>query len=79
MPVGNDFVPNSLLIRTASSSCGDYHNEMNGPDFEKWITEKLLSNLAEKSITVMDNASYILCIPKNVIHLTRTRLISKPG
>ena len=54
----NGFVQNSLLIYKASSSCGDYHNEMNGANFEKWITEKLLPNLTEKSIIVMDNASY---------------------
>ena len=44
----NGFVQNALLMYKASSSCGDYHNEMNRPNFEKRITEKLLPNLTEK-------------------------------
>ena len=52
------FVPNALLIYKAKSCTGDYHNEMNGENFKKWITEKLMHNLKEKSIIIMDNASY---------------------
>ncbi|XP_063404616.1 uncharacterized protein LOC134688078 [Mytilus trossulus] len=52
------FVPNALLIYKAKSCTGDYHQEMNGENFKKWFTEKLLSNLPEKSVIIMDNASY---------------------
>ena len=52
------FVPNALEVWNAKSNKGDYHNEMNGEMFLKWYTEKLLANLQEKSVIIMDNASY---------------------
>ena len=52
------FVDGALLIYKAASTSGDYHSEMNGDTFRKWFNEKLLDNLKEKSIIVMDNASY---------------------
>ena len=52
------FVPNALEVLNAKSNKGDYHNEMNGGMFLKWYTEKLLANLNEKSVIIMDNASY---------------------
>lgn len=36
----------------------DYHHDMNAANFNKWLQEKLLPNLNEPSIIVMDNASY---------------------
>ena len=59
------FVPGALLIYKAASSSGDYHNEMNGDMFKKWFCEKLLLNLQEKTVIVMDNASY------HSVHSTR--------
>lgn len=52
------FVQGTKLVYKASCSTGDYHNEMDGPQFIKWIREQLLPNLGEKSAIVMDNASY---------------------
>ena len=52
------FVPGALLINKASSATGDYHSEMNGANFLRWMKEKLLPNLKTKSAIVMDNASY---------------------
>ena len=52
------FVPGALLIYKASASTGDYHHEMNGDTFCKWLREKLLPNITKKSVIVMDNASY---------------------
>ena len=43
------FVDGALLVYKASCSTGDYHNEMNGDIFLKWLTEKLLPNLKSKS------------------------------
>ena len=36
----------------------DYHTEMNSKIFEKWVNEQLESALPEKSLIIMDNASY---------------------
>ena len=52
------FVPGALLIYKASSATGDYHSEINGANFLKWMKEKLLPNLKTKSAVVMDNVSY---------------------
>ena len=35
------FVPGALLVWKATSSTGDYHNKMNGQNFQKWFCEKL--------------------------------------
>lgn len=37
---------------------GDYHDEMNHTNFMTWIRNQLLPNLPEKSVLVLDNASY---------------------
>nr|XP_034194883.1 uncharacterized protein LOC117611096 [Osmia lignaria] len=54
----NGFVPNAGSIFKSRSTTGDYHGQMNTANFEKWITEKLLPNLPEKSVIIMDNAPY---------------------
>lgn len=52
------FVPGACLIYKASASTGDYHKQMDGNNFTKWLTTQLLPNLEEPSAIVMDNASY---------------------
>ncbi|XP_063993748.1 uncharacterized protein LOC135171260 [Diachasmimorpha longicaudata] len=55
------FVPEcSLFYRTAVKPRpdDDYHGDMNGELFQKWFTERLVPNIREPSIIVMDNASY---------------------
>lgn len=52
------FVPNALLIFSGKNKQEDYHSEMNAQNFIKWVTEKLLPNISEPSIIVMDNAPY---------------------
>jgi len=52
------FVPNALLIFKSGQKSGDYHNDMNYENYKKWITEKLIPNLPENSVIVVDNASY---------------------
>jgi transposase len=52
------FVDGAQLVYKATSSTGDYHREMNGENFTKWIKEKLIPNLQTPSAVVMDNASY---------------------
>ena len=51
------FVQNSLLCFIGKSNTSDYHNEMNAKHFEEWWEEKLLPNLQNKSVVVIDNAS----------------------
>ncbi|CAH2092047.1 unnamed protein product [Euphydryas editha] len=52
------FVEGASLLFKSKTKSGDYHDEMNGDNFKKWINEKLIPNLKEPSIIVMDNASY---------------------
>lgn len=57
---GNEkgFVPNALLLFSGVNKQEDYHSEMNCHNFTKWVTEKLMPNITEPSIIVMDNAPY---------------------
>lgn len=52
------FVEGAGLLFKAKSKKGDYHDEMDGNNFTKYLKEKLIPNLPENSILVMDNASY---------------------
>ena len=52
------WVPNSKLVFKASKKTGDYHANMNWDNFSKWFQEKLLENIPEKSLIIMDNAPY---------------------
>ena len=52
------FLPKTKLIYKANTTQGDYHGQMNPNIFEKWAKEKLLSNLPESSVFVIDNAPY---------------------
>lgn len=52
------FVEGAGLLFKAKSKKGDYHDEMDGNNFTKYLKEKLLPNMPENSILVMDNASY---------------------
>ena len=39
----------------------DYHGDMDGATYLKWVKEKLLPNLPEKCALVVDNAAYHSC------------------
>ncbi|XP_046684624.1 uncharacterized protein LOC124370383 [Homalodisca vitripennis] len=52
------FLKGAALTFRAGKATGDYHGQMNSNNFEKWAEEKLLPNLPEKSVIVMDNAPY---------------------
>lgn len=54
----NGFVPNALLMFSGTNKQEDYHSEMNQQNFTKWVNEKLIPNLKEPAIIVMDNAPY---------------------
>ena len=50
------FLKGTELVRKAKASTGDYHDEMNGDNFFKWVKEKLISHLPRKSVLIIDNA-----------------------
>lgn len=54
----NGFINNAFLIFKSQSKSSDYHDDMNSSNFLKWMTEKLIPNLPERSLVVMDNAPY---------------------
>lgn len=52
------FIPNALLIFKSGTKSGDYHDEMNSENYEKWLKQKLIPNLPPNSVVVTDNAPY---------------------
>ncbi|XP_066977834.1 uncharacterized protein [Macrobrachium rosenbergii] len=52
------FIEGSFLCFPAKNTSGDYHCEMNGEMFLRWLTTQLLPLLEEPSVLVMDNAPY---------------------
>ena len=52
------FVKNALLIFKSGQKSGDYHDDMNSSNYMRWLQEYLIPNLPEKSVVVVDNASY---------------------
>lgn len=54
----NGFVNNGALLYSTKSKLADYHGDMNGDIFMKWLKEKLIPNLEEPSLIIMDNAPY---------------------
>jgi len=54
----NGWVPNARLVFKASRKTGDYHSNMNWDNFSRWFQEKLLKNIPENSLIIMDNAAY---------------------
>src|SRR3978361_1221174 len=52
------FIPNALLIFKSGTKSGDYHDEMNSENYEKWLREKIIPNLPPGSVVVTDNAPY---------------------
>ncbi|KAJ4448789.1 hypothetical protein ANN_00180 [Periplaneta americana] len=51
------FVPNGLLY-FRSKSTKDYHEEMDGIVFRDWFVNKLLPNIPQNSVSIMNNAPY---------------------
>jgi len=72
------WVPNARLIFKASKKTGDYHANMNWDNFSEWFQEKLLKNIPNNSLIIMDNAAYhnVLAeeaFPKKSHSVTRLR------
>ena len=45
------------MWKKLSDAFPDYHQDMNANVFENWFLEKLIPNLPEKSVVILDNAS----------------------
>lgn len=54
----NGFVKNAKLKFLSGRKTGDYHDDMNFENYQKWIREKLIPNLPSNSVLVIDNAPY---------------------
>lgn len=52
------WVPNVQTTFNSLRKTGDYHGQMNAEIFQKWWQEKLLPNIPNNSLIVLDNASY---------------------
>lgn len=52
------FVQDAGDLFKAKKQHGDYHGEMNGEYYEHWFEQKLLPNIKDNSVIVMDNAPY---------------------
>lgn len=52
------FVNNALLTFRSGKKSGDYHNDMNFENYEKWVKLKLIPNLQPNSVVIIDNAPY---------------------
>lgn len=51
-------VKDALLVFKSGQKTGDYHNDMNAENYEKWLKSQLIPNLPPNSVLVVDNASY---------------------
>jgi transposase len=52
------WVQNGKVVFKSTRKTGDYHGQMNWDIFMKWFIDKLLANIPDNSIIVMDNAAY---------------------
>ena len=52
------WVPGAKVTFKSTRKTGDYHGQMNQGIFTKWFREKLLPNIPDNSLIIMDNASY---------------------
>jgi len=67
----NGWIPNAKCVFKSTKKTGDYHGQMNFELFKKWFCEKLLPNIPEKSLIILDNASY-----HNVLTVTSAPIAS---
>lgn len=52
------FVKNALLTFVSGKKTGNYHDDMNYRNYEKWLMEMLIPNDPQNSVVIMDNAPY---------------------
>ncbi len=54
----NGWVGGAKLVFPAKRKTGDYHGQMNAALFQQWFSEKLIPNIPDNAMIIMDNASY---------------------
>jgi transposase len=52
------WVNGAKLVFQANRKTGDYHGQMNTELFQKWFAQKLIPNIPDNSLIIMDNAPY---------------------
>lgn len=52
------WVPMAKMVFKSTKKTGDYHGQMNAELFTRWFKEKLMPNIPNNALIVMDNASY---------------------
>jgi hypothetical protein len=52
------WVRGAKRVFQAKRKTGDYHGQMNAALFQKWFSEKLIPNVPDNALIIMDNASY---------------------
>lgn len=72
------WVPNAELVFKSSRRTGDYHGQMNHELFMKWFTEKLIPNIPENALVIMDNAPYhnVLSVHSSPTNNSKKEVIS---
>jgi hypothetical protein len=52
----NGFLEGAGLVFRVGTASGDYHEQINADNFEKWLNEIVIPKLWPASVLVMDNA-----------------------
>lgn len=60
-------IPGAIYIFEAKKSTGDYHNMFNAQHFQEWWTNQLMPNLPEKSVVIIDRATFHLVPEEQII------------
>jgi len=60
-------IANALYIFEAKNSTGDYHNMFNAQHFQEWWMNQLMPNLPDKSVVVIDRATFHLVPEEQII------------
>ena len=61
----NGWVDDTFVMWKGNCKSEDYHTEMNGDIFEKWVKQRLLPNVPRNAVIVMDRARYHLMLDEN--------------
>lgn len=52
------WVDGAQLVFEAKKRTGDYHGQMNWDNFSSWFRDRLVPNIPERSLIILDNAGY---------------------
>ncbi len=52
------WVKGAKVVFKSTRKTGDYHGQMNADLFQRWFKEKLIPNIPENALIIMDNAPY---------------------